>query len=397
MKKVYIVGTCDTKGSELQYVKSLVVAQRLPAVLVDVGTRTAGTADVPAAEVAKFHKQGASAVLGLDDRGAAITAMGDALAGYLSARQDIGGVIGLGGSGNTAIVTAGMRALPLGLPKVMVSTMASGNVAPYVGPCDICMIYPITDIAGINSINRIVLANAAHAIAGMVQNEPARVPTEKPQIGLTQFGVTTPCVDQVRAALQKDFDSMAFHATGIGGQTMEKLIDSGFLVGAIDITTTEVADFFLGGIAPCTPDRFGSIARTKIPYVASCGALDMANFGGIDTVPEKYRSRHLYKHNPQVTLMRTTPAENAQFGEWIARRLNECTGPVRFLIPEKGVSAIDAEGKAFYDPAADRALFDAIEKHLKQDSNRRLIRLPYHINDAPFAQALADNFREIAK
>lgn len=397
MKSVYVVGTCDTKQQELQYVKSMVAAAGVPALLVDVGTKGQGAADVSSAEVAGHHPQGRSAVLGLDDRGAAMEGMGQALTAFLKTRNDIGGVIGLGGSGNTAIVTQAMRALPVGLPKFMVSTIASGNVAPYVGPCDICMMYSITDIAGLNRINRRVLGNAAHAIAGMVKSSVPDVPAEKPEIGLTQFGVTTQCVDQVRGALEKDFDCMVFHATGIGGQSMEKLVDGGFLGGVIDITTTEVADYLVGGVLPCTEDRFGAIARTKVPYVVSCGALDMVNFWALETVPEKFRGRNLYKHNPQVTLMRTTPEENKRFGEWIAQRLNLCEGPVRLLIPEGGVSAIDAPGKPFHDAEADRVLFEALERNVKQTAQRRVIRLPLHINDEKFSQALAQNFREIAR
>jgi uncharacterized protein (UPF0261 family) len=397
VKSVYVVGTCDTKQAELEFVKSLIVAAGVPAVLVDVGTRSGSSrADIPAEEVAGHHPGGRAAVLGLDDRGAAIGAMGEALVAFLATRGDIAGVIGLGGSGNTNLVTRGMRSLPAGLPKIMVSTIASGDVAPYVGPCDICMMYSITDIAGINSINSVVLGNAAHAIVGMVSRPPPAYHGRERQIGLTQFGVTTPCVDQVRAELGADYDCVVFHATGIGGRSMEKLVDGGFLTGVIDITTTEVADFLLGGILPCTEDRFGAIARTRVPYVGSCGALDMVNFGGIDTVPQRYSGRKFYEHNPQVTLMRTTAAENRAFGEWIADRLNRCEGPVRFLIPEKGVSAIDAEGKPFHDPEADAALFAALQATLRQTDNRRLIRLPLHINDPAFAQALAQNFREIS-
>jgi uncharacterized protein (UPF0261 family) len=396
VKRVYVVGTCDTKQRELEYVRSLIAAAGVPVVLLDVGTRESGIADVSASEIASHHKRGPAAVLGLDDRGAAVAAMGEALVAYLATRDDVGGVIGLGGSGNTAIVTQGMRSLQVGIPKLMVSTIASGNVAPYVGPCDICMMYSITDVAGINSINRVVLGNAAHAIAGMAKSEIPRIEGGKKQIGLTQFGVTTACVDQVRTSLERDYECMVFHATGIGGQSMEKLIDGGYLVGAIDITTTEVADFLVGGVLPCTEERFGAVARTQIPYVASCGALDMVNFGGIDSVPEKFRDRRLYKHNPQVTLMRTTPEENKLFGEWIATRLNDCGGPVCLLIPEHGVSAIDAPGKPFHDPEADQALFAALEATLKPTPRRRLVRLPLHINDKAFADALAQAFREIA-
>jgi uncharacterized protein (UPF0261 family) len=398
MKKIYVIGTGDTKERELQYVKSVIEAAGVPAVLVDISTRgSARSANVTAAEVAAHHDKGKDAVLGLDDRGTAVGAMSEALCKFLATRDDIGGVIGLGGSGNTGIVTTGMRSLPIGLPKVMVSTLASGNVAPYVGPCDICMMYSVTDVAGINSISRVVLGNAAHAIVGMVQREVPTVASDKKQIGLTMFGVTTPCVDQVRASLEGDYECLVFHATGIGGQSMEKLVDSGFLSGVIDVTTTEVADFLVGGILPCTEDRFGAIARTKVPYVASVGALDMVNFWGKNTIPEEFRQRNLYMHNPQVTLMRTKPEENQRFGEWIASRLNTCEGPVRMLIPEKGVSAIDAEGKQFHDPVADRALFEALAANLKQTENRKLVRLPHHINDKAFSDALVRAFREIAR
>ena len=397
MKTVYVIGTCDTKQHELEFVKSLIAEAGVPVKLVDVGTCSVGSsADVASQEVASHHPNGKAAVLGLCDRSAAIGAMGEALVSYLGTRNDIGGIIGLGGSGNTALATKAMRAMPAGLPKVMVSTIASGDVAPYVGPTDICMMYSITDIAGINSINSAVLGNAANAIIGMVSRSQPTFRQEKPQIGLTQFGVTTTCVDQVRAALGRDYDCMVFHATGIGGRSMEKLIDSGFLFGVLDITTTEVADFLVGGVLPCTEDRLGAIARSRLPYVGSCGALDMVNFGSMATIPEKFRRRNLYEHNPQVHLMRTTLEENDAFGRWIAGKLNQCEGPVRFLIPEKGVSAIDAPGKVFFDPEADTALFAALEATLVQTDERRLISLPLHINDAAFADALVSNFHEIA-
>jgi uncharacterized protein (UPF0261 family) len=398
MKRIYVIGTADTKGRELLYVKTLIEAAGVPALLVDVGTRGgARNADVTAAEVASHHGRGSSAVLGLDDRGAAVTGMSEALCRFLETRDDIGGVIGLGGSGNTGLVTTGMRALPVGLPKLMVSTLASGNVAQYVGPCDICMMYSVTDVAGINSISSIVLGNAAHAIVGMVQREVPALPAGKKQIGLTMFGVTTACVDQVRSNLERDYECLVFHATGIGGQSMEKLVDSGLLSGVIDVTTTEVADYLVGGILPCNEDRFGAIARTQVPYVASVGALDMVNFWGRSTIPEQFHNRNFYMHNPQVTLMRTTPEENKRFGEWIATRLNTCDGSIRLLIPENGVSAIDAEGKPFYDPEADGALFAALESTLKQTARRKLVRLPYHINDVEFSAALVAAFREIAR
>ncbi|HKJ96069.1 MAG TPA: Tm-1-like ATP-binding domain-containing protein [Gammaproteobacteria bacterium] len=397
MKKVYVVGTCDTKADELRYVRDLVVGDGVPAVLVDVGTRDAfGGADVSAREVASFHDGGADAVLGGDDRGASVGAMAEALTSYLTTRDDIAGVVGLGGSGNTALVTQAMRALPVGLPKLMVSTVASGNVAPYVGASDSAMMYSVVDIAGLNRISRTVLANAAHAIAGMAAAEPADTSDEKPGIGLTMFGVTTECVNQLRERMAASHECYVFHATGTGGRSMEKLVDEGLIGGALDVTTTEVADFLVGGVFPCTDDRFGAIARTGVPYVGSCGALDMVNFGARETVPERFRDRNLYVHNLQVTLMRTTVEENRRIGEWIAERLNRCGGPVRFLIPEGGVSAIDAPGMPFHDPDADAALFETLEASLEQTAKRRLIHVPHHINDPEFADAVVAHYREIA-
>jgi uncharacterized protein (UPF0261 family) len=396
MARAYVVGTCDTKGDELGYVRDLIAASGVSTTLVDLGTRSEGDqADVTPRKVAAHHPAGTDAVF-TNDRGAAIAAMGEAFARFVETRGDIGGMIGLGGSGGTALIAPALRALPIGTPKVMVSTVASGNVAPYVGPSDICMMYSVTDVAGLNRISRRVLGNAAHALAGMMTH---RVAPEgqgaKPAIALTMFGVTTPCVEQVTAALDADYDCLVFHATGTGGQSMEKLVDSGLVVGVIDVTTTEVCDLLMGGVFSAGEDRFGAIARAGAPYVGSCGALDMVNFGAVDTVPPRYRQRNLYVHNPQVTLMRTTAEENRQIGEWIGRKLNACEGEVRFLVPEGGVSAIDAPGQPFHDPTADAALFDALEATVIQTPRRRLIRLPHHLNDPAFAKALVDQFREI--
>ena len=398
MTRAYIVGTLDTKGEELLYIRDLLAAAGVQACVVDVGTgsgvRPAGV-DVGAAEVAAHHPDGADAVVSLDDRGQAVAAMGEALARFLPTRDDIGGVIGAGGSGNTALVSIGMQALPIGVPRVLVSTVASGNVAPYVGPNDITMMYSVVDVAGLNRISRVVLANAAHALAGMMRGE-APAAEDKPAIGLTMFGVTTPCVDQVRAALEARYDCLVFHATGTGGRSMEKLVDSGLVLGCIDSTTTEVCDLLMGGVFSAGEDRLGAFARSGLPYVGSCGALDMVNFGARDTVPAQYEGRTFHIHNPNVTLMRTTADENRAMGEWIGARLNACEGPVRFLIPEQGVSLIDAPGMPFHDPDADAALFEALERTVEPIDARRLIRLPYHINDAEFAQALVECWNEIA-
>ena len=397
MKRVYVVGTADTKGQELQYVKSLIEAAGAPAILVNVGIKAPQVSvDVAATDVAACHPRGAKYVLGGDDRGAAVAAMGEAFAEYIVRRDDIAGVIGIGGGGGTSIITAGMRRLPVGVPKLMVSTLAAGDVAQFVGATDIAMMYSVTDVAGLNRISRVVLGNAAHAIAGMATH---KVPDAqvRPAIGLTMFGVTTTCVTQTVAQLEKEFDCLVFHATGTGGQSMEKLADSGMLVGVIDVTTTEVCDHLVGGVLSAGPDRLGAIARSGIPYVGSVGALDMVNFWAMETVPERFRGRKLYKHNPNVTLMRTTPDECREIGTWIAHKLNACGGPVRFLIPEKGVSALDAPGQAFHDPEADAALFGAIENSLMPTASRRLTRLPLHINDPEFSAALVKNFREIAQ
>ena len=397
MKRVYVVGTADTKGEELDYLAGLISGRGLSVVRVDVGTRpTDGVADVTASEVAAFHPQGAGAVLGLDDRGQAVAAMAQAFAAFLPTRSDIGAVIGIGGGGGTSIITAGMRELAYGIPKLMVSTLASGDTSPYVGISDIVMVPSVTDLAGLNDLSRTILNNAAQAIAGMAQNPPQRRDA-RPSIGLTMFGVTTPCVTAIAERLKNDFDCMVFHATGTGGRTMEKLADSGMLTGFIDITTTEICDMLFGGVLPAIEDRLGAVARTGLPYVGSVGALDMVNFWAPDTVPERYRDRTLYKHNPNVTLMRTSADECRQIGTWIARKLNECNGPVRFLIPEKGVSALDIEGGAFFDPDADDALFSAIASTFEQTDDRRLVRLPLHINDPAFAQHAADAFLQIAK
>jgi len=397
-RPVYVAATFDTKADEAAFLAAWLVAAGVPVVSVDVSTGAdgAGGADVSAAEVARHHPEGAAAVF-TGDRGTAIPAMALAFERFLAARGDVGAVLGLGGSGGTALITPAMRAQPVGVPKLMVSTMASGNVAPYVGPADIAMLYPVTDVAGLNRISRRVLANAAGAIAGAWQ--AARQPQESDQrdaVGITMFGVTTPCVREVAALLHERYDTLVFHATGTGGQSMEKLLDSHLLGGVLDLTTTEVCDLLFGGVLACTPDRFGAVARTGAPYVGSCGALDMVNFGEPASVPERYRERLFYPHNPQVTLMRTTPEENARQGAWIAERLNRCEGEVRFLLPEGGVSALDAPGQAFWDPAADAALFEAIESHLVQTAKRRLIRVPHHINDPQFARIAVAQFQAIA-
>jgi uncharacterized protein (UPF0261 family)/ABC-type branched-subunit amino acid transport system ATPase component len=400
---VIIAGTLDTKGEELRYIRDIIKAAGLRTRLVDLSTvgRSQG-ADVSAQEVALASAMG-SAGIASGDRGTAVAAMTEAFRAWIGKQQNVAGMISAGGSGGTAIATAGMQMLPVGVPKIMISTMAAGNVAAYVGPTDITMMHSVTDVQGLNRVSRAVLGNGAHAMAAMARNwieqsaanADRRAAADRPLVGLTMFGVTTPCVQQVIKLIEKEWEPLVFHATGIGGRSMEKLIDSGLMRGVIDVSTTEICDMMMGGILPATEDRFGAIIRTRVPYVASVGALDMVNFGPPDTVPPQYRSRRLYPHNPQVTLMRTTAEENRRMGRWIGEKLNRMEGPVRFLLPEGGVSALDARGQAFFDPEADAALFSAIIDTVRPTASRQVIRLPHHINDPAFAAALAQHFRAL--
>jgi uncharacterized protein (UPF0261 family)/ABC-type branched-subunit amino acid transport system ATPase component len=393
----YVAGTFDTKGRELMFLRSCLERTGLRTVTVDLSTSgKPSPANVGPTEVARHHPDGSHAVF-TNDRGSSVVAMSRAFERFVLTRRDLGGLISAGGSGGTAIATAAMRRLPIGVPKVMVSTVASSDVKPYVGPSDICMMYSVTDVSGINRISERVLANAAHALAGMVQNfgrDHGRTQS-KPSIGLTMFGVTTPCVQALGKALEERYDCITFHATGTGGQSMEKLVESGLLSAVLDVTTTEVADELMGGVFSAGPERFDAIIRARIPYVGSCGALDMVNFHAWDTVPSQFRGRNLYRHNQNVTLMRTTPEENSRMGEWIAAKLNRMEGPMRFLIPEGGVSLLDAPGKAFWDPDADKALFAAIERGFRSGVNRKLVKVPYNINDSGFVDALLKQFAEI--
>ena len=402
-RAAYVAGTFDTKGRELLFLRQRLEKLGLRVVTVDVSTSgRPSSAQVHPREVARHHPGGEAAVFS-NDRGESVAAMALAFERFIATRRDIGGIVSAGGSGGTTIASAAMRALPVGLPKLIVSTMASGDTRPYVGPSDICMMYSITDVQGINRISEKVLGNAAHALAGMIAHghdaiavAAASQAEVKPAIGLSMFGVTTPCVQAVTQRLADRYDCLVFHATGIGGQSMEKLADSGLLDGVIDVSTTEIADEIAGGTLSAGPTRLDVFARRPIPYVGSCGALDMANFGAWDSVPERFRSRNLYRHNPTVTLMRTTVDENRAIGAFIAAKLNAMTGPVRFLIPEGGVSAIDRPGQPFHDPAADRALFDAITAGFRSGAQKKLVKLPLHVNDDAFADALVTAWTEVA-
>ncbi|MBX3420129.1 MAG: Tm-1-like ATP-binding domain-containing protein [Pirellulaceae bacterium] len=401
---VYIVATMDTKGYELAFVRDRLRAVGVPVRMVDVGTLNPPSVQpdvcreqVQAALAVPARR--ANAALDNSDRGQAIALMADALRDYLQAEMSQGrlsGVLGLGGSGGTSLITTAMRALPIGLPKLMVSTVASGNVAPYVDCNDITMMYSVVDVAGINAVSEIVLANAAHAMAGMSQHaRPQR--RNRPTVGMTMFGVTTPCVDQVRRRLEVEgFDCLVFHATGAGGRAMEQLVASGLISGVLDITTTEVADEIVGGVFASGPHRFEKLLAAEIPLVLSVGAVDMVNFGGLETVPVPFRNRNLHVHNAQVTLMRTSVEENRKIAAFIADKLNRAAGPWRLLIPEGGVSLLDAPGQPFFDPQADSALFEELERQLRCSSQRQLIRLPLHINAPEFSRALAEHFLDLS-
>ena len=409
---VLVIGTFDTKGAELKFVRDRIVEAGQRVKLVDVSTSgRPSAADVPPHQIAACHPKGPNAVF-TNDRGTAVRGMAVALERWMPRQQGVAGVICAGGSGAAALVAPAMQALPVGVPKVMVSTVASGDVSRYVGASDVMMLYSVTDVQGLNAISRKVLANGAHALAGMVAargdetsaRARARARTggrtaarqERPAVGLTMFGVTTTCVRQVCARLEDRYDCLVFHATGTGGRSMEKLLDSGELAGVLDVTTTEVCDLMMGGVLAATEDRFGAVIRTRAPFVGAPGALDMVNFGPRESVPERYRSRTLHEHNPQVTLMRTTAEENDRMGRWIGARLNLMDGPVRFLLPEGGVSQLDAPGMPFHDPAADAALFRALEETVRQTGMRQLVRLPHHVNDPAFADALAAAFEAVA-
>jgi uncharacterized protein (UPF0261 family) len=398
-----VVGTYDTKGAELGFVRERLEMLGIPVKTIDLSTSgKPSTADVTPDEIASMHRGGLSAVF-TEDRGQSITAMAEAFALWIEREPGIGGVIAAGGSGGTSLATAGMRKLPVGIPKIMVSTVASGDVGHYVGPSDIMMLYSVADVQGINRITEQVLGNAANALAGMIAGLPdaetreARRRHSRQAIGMTMFGVTTPCIQAIRKTLDAQYDCIVFHATGTGGRSMEKLADSGLLYAFMDLTTTEVADMLVGGVFPANADRFGAAIRTGIPFVGSAGALDMVNFGPRDSVPEKFRSRTFVIHNPSVTLMRTTRDENRAMGQWIGERLNLMEGQVRFLLPEGGVSMIDAPGKPFHDPEADNALFEAVEKTVRQTASRRIERVDANINDPVFVNAALAAFADITQ
>lgn len=400
-KTALVAGTFDTKSKELMFLRDQLRQQGITTRTIDLSTSKSATrADVTPAEIASCHPRGSTAVF-TNDRGSAVSAMAEAFEIWITRQRDIGGIISAGGSGGTSLVAPAMRALPVGVPKLIISTVASSDVSPYVGPVDITMMYSVTDVQGINSVSEPILRNGASAMAGMINALPSQAQRQaskaaaKPAIGITMFGVTTPCVQAITKRLDTELDCLVFHATGTGGRAMEKLVDSGAFAAVMDMTTTELADMHVGGVFPATDDRLGAVIRTRVPYVGSVGAMDMVNFGAMNTVPEKFRSRNLVVHNANVTLMRTTVEENRWLGEWLASRLNQMQGPVRFLLPEGGVSMLDAPGQPFHDPAANAALFEAIESNFQAVGNKRLIRVPANINDDAFVTQAVNSLYEI--
>jgi uncharacterized protein (UPF0261 family) len=398
MRTIYAIATLDTKGEELAYVAEQVRRAGGEVTTVDVGTK-----DPPQVRPDVPREAVAGGAVSHTDRGAAVAAMAEALAAWLLGEHAAGrvaGVIGLGGSGGTALIAPAMRALPVGVPKLLVSTVASGNTAAYVGCSDVTMVFSVTDVAGLNRVSRVILGNAARAIAAMATggtSAETHLTEDKPAVAMTMFGVTTPCVTAVRRALEPlGYDCLTFHATGAGGQAMEKLVESDLIGGVIDLTTTEVADLVAGGIMPCLPTRFDVTLAKRVPFVLSLGAVDMVNFGPRDSVPARYEGRLFHVHNPQITLMRTTPDENRQIARFIAGKLNRSTAPVTLLIPEGGLSALDAPGQPFHDPAASAALFDELAARIEQTADRRVVRLPLHINDPAFAEAVVGAFQGVA-
>ncbi|WP_277543199.1 Tm-1-like ATP-binding domain-containing protein [Haloarcula laminariae] len=391
---VVIVGTLDTKGEEIGFARDVIEAKGIDVHLVDVGVMGDPEIepDTAAAEVAEAGGTSLESLREGGDRGEAMEVMGDGAAAVVTRLHDDGelkGILGLGGSGNTSIATSAMRALPVGVPKLMVSTVASGDIEPYVGATDIAMMYSVADIEGLNQLSRTVISNAALAMVGMVANDPDVEVSDKPTIGMTMFGVTTPCVQTARELLEeKGYETIVFHATGTGGKAMENLIREGVIDGVFDVTTTEWADELVGGNLNAGPERLEAAGDMGVPQVVSTGALDMVNFGPRDSVPEKFDDRHFHIHNPQVTLMRTTPEENAELGEIIAGKLNDATGPTAMFLPLGGVSMLDVEGEDFYNPEADAALFDALREHL--DDDVELVEMDTDINDDEFVHALVD-------
>jgi uncharacterized protein (UPF0261 family) len=391
---VVLVGTLDTKGPELRYVRERIREAGCEVILVDAGVRSSDPdVDISADEVAAAVGEDRPALATAGDRGAAVMAMArgaTAIVQRLHTEGRLDGIASVGGSGGSSIAAAAMQALPVGVPKLLVSTMASGDTRPYVGTSDIALMYSVVDIAGLNQLSERILANAAAAIAGMARaavgfrtSLPAR-----PVVAATMYGVTTPCVEAAREWLEAHgYEVLVFHATGSGGRAMESLIRSGFISGVLDVTTSELTDEVVGGVFSAGPERMDAAAAAGIPQVVSLGAAEMGTFGPPDTVPAGYRDRLLYRHNDSITLMRISAAEAARLGRYIAAKLARASGPVTLFIPRGGLSSLSVPGAVFHDPLADAALFDALRGAL--DPRIEVVEMDTHINDPAFAQAMA--------
>ena len=402
MKTIAVAGTFDTKGAEFLYVKQLVEALGIKPYMIHTGVfKPAFEPDVTNREIASAAGYDIDQIVERKDRAMATEALSkgmQALIPQLYAEGKFDGIISFGGSSGTSLVTPAMRTLPIGVPKVMVSTMASGNVSQYVGTSDIVMMPSIVDVAGLNKISKTIFKNAVLAIAGMVNLQdslPEDNSEEKPLVAATMFGVTTPCVDQAKAYLEeKGYEVLVFHATGTGGKTMESLVDAGFFKGVLDLTTTEWCDEVVGGVLNAGPDRCGAAIRAKLPQVVSVGACDMVNFGPIDTVPVQFADRNLYKHNPTVTLMRTTAEENVKIGTELSKKWNQAETEITVLLPKKGVSMIDAEGQPFEGVMERTTLFDTIKNGIDNEKVH-IVEMDNNINDKEFALKAAQTLIDL--
>jgi uncharacterized protein (UPF0261 family) len=394
MATVVLLGTLDTKGKEYDFLRDRVREHGVDVVLIDAGImgEPLATPDVTREEVAAAAGADVHALAAAGDRGAAVATMAEGAAAVVSslhAEGRLDGILGLGGSGNSALVTHAMRVLPVGVPKLMISTVASGDTRPYVGAVDIAMMYSVVDIAGVNRISAQIMTNAAGMIAGAVKSQVPDLGADRPLIGASMFGVTTPAVTTARERLEElGYEVLVFHATGTGGQSMEALAKGGFLAGILDVTTTELADELVGGVLSAGPDRLEAAGALGLPQVVSLGALDMVNFGPKETVPERFAGRNLYVHNPTITLMRTTPEECLELGRQIGRKLSAATGPTALYVPLRGVSMIAVEGQVFHDPEADAALLEGLHETLGPAVEVHELELD--VNDPEFATAMAD-------
>jgi uncharacterized protein (UPF0261 family) len=401
-KNIVLVATLDTKGTEAAFIRDIISTKRHQPIVVDSGVQGQPKirADIGRTQVAKAGGGSIKKIAAANDRGAAVAVMANGVEKIVSrmyARGEVDAIISIGGSAGTTVGTQAMRALPVGVPKLMVSTLASGDTRPYVGTKDVTMMYSVVDISGMNRVSRAVFANAANAICAMATAKRTSK-ADRPLLGATMFGVTTPCVEKVRSALETPevgFELLVFHATGTGGEAMESLINDGLITGVVDVTTTELADELVGGVLSAGPDRLEAAGNAGIPQVVCPGATDMVNFGSIETVPAKFKKRLFHIHNPTVTLMRTTPAENKKLGEITASKLNKAKGPAAAVIPLQGVSQIDAPGYSFHAPKADKAYRDAFMKTINE--KKVLVKeVDANINDDVFAAEVVATFLEIS-